>query len=61
MEISYVYGSILVDFIVAVVAVAAVVLYFECVDSVVFAAGAVHTWFVDCIPAVVEIVVVHLR
>ena len=48
------------DFVVTVV-VAAVV-HFECVDFVVFADGidvvAVHTLFADCVPAVVEIVVV---
>ena len=36
----------------------AVVVYFEYVDFVVFAAGAVHTLFVDCVPTVVEIAVV---
>ena len=45
------YGN---DFAVAV----AVVVYFEYVDFVVFAAGAVHTLFVDCVPTVVEIAVV---
>ena len=47
------------DFVVVVVAV---VVYFECVDFVVFAASidnaAVHALFVDCVLAVVEIVVV---
>ena len=33
-------------------------LYFECVDFVVSAGGAVHTLFVDCVPTVAEIVVV---
>ena len=46
------------DFVVVVVAV---VVYFECVDFVVFAASidnaAVHALFVDCVLAVVEIVV----
>ena len=46
------------DIVVAVAAVVVVVVYFKCVDFVVFAAGAVHTLFVDCVPAVVEIVVV---
>ena len=32
--------------------------YIEYVDFVVFAAGAVHTLFVDCVPTDVEIVVV---
>ena len=45
------------DFVVAVAAIVAVVAYFECVDFVAFAAGAVHTLFVDCVPAFVEIVV----
>ena len=36
----------------------AVVVYFEYVDFVVFAAGAVYTSFVDCVPTAVEIVVV---
>ena len=36
----------------------AVVVYFEYVDFVVFAAGAIHTLFVECVPTVVEIVVV---
>ena len=49
------YGN---DFVVAVAFVVAVVLYFEYVDFVLFAAGAVHTLFVDCVPTVVEIVVV---
>ena len=43
------------DFVVAVVAV---VVYFECVDFVVFVAGAIYTLFVDCVPTVVEFVVV---
>ena len=47
----------IVWFAVAVVA-GAVVVYFECVDFVVFAAGAVHTLFVDCVPTVVEFVAV---
>ena len=41
-----------------------VVVYFECIDFVVFAAGidaaAVHTLLVDCVPVVVEIVVVAI-
>ena len=49
------YGN---DFVVAVIVAVAVVLYFEYVDFVVFAAGAVHTLFVHCVPTVVEIVVV---
>ena len=50
------YGN---DFVVVVVAVAvAIVLYSEYIDFVVFAAGAVHTLFVYCVPTVVEIVVV---
>ena len=36
----------------------AVVVYFEYVDFVVFAAGAIHTLFVECVPTVAEIVVV---
>ena len=48
------YGN---DFVVAVAAVVAVVVHFECVGFV-FAAGAVHTLFVDCVPTVVEIAVV---
>ena len=71
MEISRVYGSILVfrfyllllffygnDFIVAVAATVAVAVYFECVDFVVSAACVVYTLFVDCVPTVVETVVV---
>ena len=46
------------DFVIVVAAVVAVAVYFECVDFVVFATGAVHSLFVDCVPAVVEIVVV---
>ena len=46
------------DFVVAVAAVIAVVVYFECVDFVVFAAGAVYALFVDCLSTVVEFVVV---
>ena len=49
------YGN---DFVVPVAVAVAVVLYFEYVDFAVFAAGAVHTLFVDCVPTVVEIVVV---
>ena len=49
------YGN---DFVVAVAAVVAVVVFFECMDFIAFAAGAVHTLFVDCVPTVVEIVVV---
>ena len=45
------------DFVTAVAAVVAVVVYFECVDFVVFAGGTVHTLFVDCVPTVVEFVV----
>ena len=45
-----------------VVVIVAVVVYFECVDFVVFTAGidvsAIHKLFVDCVPAIVEIVVV---
>ena len=53
------YGNGFVD---AVALVVAVVVYFECFDFVVFAAGAVHTMFADCVPTVVEIVaVVDLR
>ena len=48
------YGN---DFVVAVAVVVSVVLYFEYVDFVVFAAGAVHTLFGDCVTTVVEIVV----
>ena len=44
------------------VIVVAVVVYFECIDFVVLAAGidvaAVNTLFIYCIPAVVEIAVV---
>ena len=46
------------DFVVPVAAVVAVVVYFECVDFVVFAAGAVYALFVDCVPTVAEFVVV---
>ena len=46
------------DFVVAVAAVVAVVVYFECVDFVVFPAGAAYALFVDCVPTVVEFVVV---
>ena len=52
------------DFAVAVAVVIAVVVYFEDVDFVLFAAGAVRTLFVDCVSTVVEIfvvVVVDLR
>ena len=35
-----------------------IVVYFECVDFVVFVAGAIYTLFVDCVPTVVEFVVV---
>ena len=49
------YGN---DFVVVVTVAVAIVLYFEYVDFVVFAAGAVHTLFVYCVPTVVEIVVV---
>ena len=49
------YGN---DFVFALAVVVAVVLYFEYVDFVKFAAGAIHTLFVDCVPTVVEIVVV---
>ena len=42
--------------------VVAIIVYFECVDFVAFAAGidvtAAHTLFVDCFLAFVEIVVV---
>ena len=48
------YGN---DFVVAVAVVAAVVLYFEYVDFVAFAAGAVHTLLVDCVPTVGKICV----
>ena len=48
------YGN---DFVVAVAAVDAVVVYFEYVDFVVFAARAFHALFVDCVPTAVEIVV----
>ena len=47
------YGN---DFVAAVVF--AVVLYFEYVDFIAFAAGAVHTLFVDCVPTDVEIAVI---
>ena len=50
------------DFVVAVAVVVLVVVYFESVNFVVFAAGidvaTVHTLFVDCFPEVIEIVVV---
>ena len=46
------------DFVVAVAAVVAVVVYFECFDFVVFATGAAYALFVDCVPTVVEFVVV---
>ena len=49
------YGN---DLVVAVAVVVVVVLYFEYVHFVVFATDAVHTFFVDCVPTVVEIVVV---
>ena len=51
------YGS---DFVVVVAVAIAIVLYFEYVDFVVFAAVAVHTLFVYCVlcSTVVEIVVV---
>ena len=49
------YGN---DFVVAAAVVLAVVVYFEYVDLVVFAAGAVHTLLVDCVPTVVEIALV---
>ena len=46
----------------AVAAVVAIIVYFECIDFVAFAAGidvaAVHTLFVDCVLASVEIAVV---
>ena len=46
------------DYIVCVAVVAgAVVVYFECVDFVVFAAGAVHTLFVDRVLTAFEFVV----
>ena len=35
-----------------------VVVYFDYADFVVFATGAVHTLFVDCVPTIVEIAVV---
>ena len=40
------YGN---DFVVVVAVAVAIVLYFEYVDFVVFAAGAVHTLFVYCV------------
>ena len=46
------------DFVIVAAVAVAIVLYFEYVNFVVFAAGAVHTMFVYCIPTVVEIVVV---
>ena len=50
------------DFVVAVAVVVLVVVYFESVNFVVFAAGidvaTVHTLFVDCFPEVIETVVV---
>ena len=50
------YGN---DFVVAIgIVVVAVVVYFECVDFVVFAAGAVHILSVDCVVTVVEIIVI---
>ena len=33
-----------------------VVVYFECVDFVVFASGAVYALFVDCVPTILEFV-----
>ena len=48
------YGN---DFVSTVAVVVAVVVYFQYVDFVVFAAGAVYASFVDCFPTVVEIVV----
>ena len=41
-------------FVVPVAAVVAVVVYFECADFVVFAAGAVYALFVDCVPTVAD-------
>ena len=49
------YGN---DFVFAVAVFVAIVLYFEYVDFVKFAAGAIHTLFVDCVPTVFEIAVV---
>ena len=50
------------DFVVAVAVVVLVVVYFESVNFVVFAAGidvaTVHTLFVDCFQEVIETVVV---
>ena len=46
------------DIFVVVAVAVAIVLYSEYVGFVVFAAGAVHTWFVYCVPTVAEIVVV---
>ena len=45
------------DYFVAFAVVIAAVVYFECVDFVLFAAGAVHRLFVDCVPTVAEVVV----
>ena len=47
------YGN---NFVVAVAVVIAAIVYFECVDFVLFAAGAVHRLFVDCVPTVAEVV-----
>ena len=44
------------DFVVAVAAVVAVVVYFECFHFVVFDAGAAYALFVDCVPTVAEFV-----
>ena len=46
------------DFLVVVAVAVAIVPYFKFVDFVVFAAGAVRTLFVYCVPTVVEIAVV---
>ena len=50
------YGN---DFVVAIaIVVVALVVYFECVDFIVFAAGAAHTLSVDCVATVVEIIII---
>ena len=46
------------NFAAAVAIIVVVVGYFEYVDFAVFAAGAVHILFVDCVPTVAEFAVV---
>ena len=46
------------NYFVVVAFAVAIVIYFEYVDFVVFAACAAHTLFVYCVPTVVEIVVI---